>query len=109
MRKYIFLNAYSIQNGVIIQSCGHLFCLECISSHMSTMPNQTCPSCRGPLDHSNLIPIMTFYSVFVPEKCKEKELEVKNTSGSWKSSTKIDNLLRVLNETRISHPTDKTM
>ena len=42
-------------------------------------------------------------------KCKEKEIEIKNTSRSWKSSTKIDNLIRLLNETKINHPSDKTM
>jgi hypothetical protein len=52
---------------------------------------------------------MSFYSVFAPHKLKEKDIEITLGPKSWKSSTKIDNLVRILKETKAHHPTDKTM
>lgn len=112
----------ALQSGVIIQQCGHLFCAECINAHLSNAADggdqdKTCPSCRGRLDKNRLISVTDFYAKFAPEKIEEskkeeEELSQKEASqpnDEWKSSTKIDQLMILLESTRQTHPGEKTI
>ena len=53
-----------VTNGRIIPNCGHVFCWECLGSHMVTQGQaSTCPGCRGSIDATTLIPLEAFKEV----------------------------------------------
>ncbi|KAJ3041272.1 hypothetical protein HDV00_009665 [Rhizophlyctis rosea] len=131
----------TITDGVILNTCGHVYCQECLTAHSNANPNldarKTCPTCRGEIDLGSTIPIAKFLSHFAAEVATEKvkvkqEEDGGNGKGKgkgaadlddddlledmkldphedWITSTKIDRMMAVLQDTRKNHPGEKTI
>lgn len=103
---------------VLIQACGHLFCRECIHSHLNNVTggadmDRACPSCRGPLEKGNLLPVKDFFQEFAPDRVLASSVVdndlVPGHDDGWVSSTKIDQLLSVLRKSSEEAPGEKTI
>ncbi|KAJ3281004.1 hypothetical protein HK104_000270 [Borealophlyctis nickersoniae] len=114
----------AMENGVIIPDCGHYYCRDCVTGYANNNPNpdaedgaKTCPSCRGPLRLETLLPVATFTEKFQPQSSSQEEtgsgldpeIEEELEADKWITSTKIDRMMAILNETRKNHPGEKTI
>ncbi|ORX53054.1 hypothetical protein DM01DRAFT_255647 [Hesseltinella vesiculosa] len=93
----------------VIFHCGHILCRECLCSYVNTSTdydnnNKTCPQCRGQLDTARIIPLQAFLKVHLPDLCEpepeDTDEEILARAQTYLSSTKIDTMLEILEETR---------
>ncbi|KAJ1553130.1 hypothetical protein HK096_009108, partial [Nowakowskiella sp. JEL0078] len=103
-----------MQDGCILVKCGHLFCRECISSHHTIAEERgkeaLCPSCRSDFNLNVTLSLASFMKKHKPQedykthessssKIMDPDLENSEPDG-WVSSTKIEKLLEILENTR---------
>ncbi|KAF7729901.1 hypothetical protein EC973_003635 [Apophysomyces ossiformis] len=93
----------------IIAQCGHILCRECLYNYLNTNDgnNKRCPQCRCDLQRDKVVGVETFLKVHAPELYKEIEDQTKSENQEalakvqeFISSTKIDKMLEILDETR---------
>ncbi|CAL1540850.1 unnamed protein product [Lymnaea stagnalis] len=89
----------------IITSCAHVYCRKCIEHVIETNLNEArCPMCRSLVEKNEL------YGV--PENAEnvngnQESLEI--APNEWKSSAKVDALMKALHELRLSDPNVKSV
>ncbi|KAJ3204512.1 hypothetical protein HDU67_009457, partial [Dinochytrium kinnereticum] len=119
-----------VGDGHIISSCGHVYCLECVTSyvnnHIQNGPDEEkgCPECRGPLDLNTLISIKDFKAKYdtsfkatssssdtVEEGLftSSQQSEKMDLDDQWVSSTKIDRMVEILEAIRSKRSSDKVI
>eukprot|EP00842_Homolaphlyctis_polyrhiza_P006438 jgi/Hompol1/6796/HPOL_001200-RA len=119
-----------LQNACCSSNCGHLFCRECIMTHLRADPdaNSVCPTCRRPMSLDTLLhysdvirqlkPTPSRSQVSDGSKGKERldpndddmndhESQANAAQSRWISSAKIEKSLQILRESRKEFPGDK--
>ena len=95
--------------------CGHIYCAECLVNLIKAKEDQDmdagCPQCRKPVTKDELIPMEALQKKFkvVDDSAKELDGLFNSKKQEWEPSTKITELLRILRQTRIDSPKDKTI
>ena len=49
---------YDEIRDVVVTTCGHMFCKECLQSYMRSTGNNNCPSCRHPLKAGDICEVV---------------------------------------------------
>lgn len=92
--------------------CGHIYCAPCITMliNNSTSGAPRCPVCRELVKQEELIPLKSFENDYgmSSENDIDECVEQMTPKESY-SSAKIEELIRILRESRESHPTEKTI
>jgi SNF2 family DNA or RNA helicase len=88
----------TMENGVVTM-CGHLFCKSCIEKHLALETSgSACPICRKVISAEQLVPLP-----------KASENEKEKTEVKWRSSSKIEALLKSLQAIADSDPEIKSI
>lgn len=101
------------QDAQILKTCGHILCKECTDSYINANDGtpKRCPQCRGDMNRQNLITLEAFTKVHAPQLLEDlkkeqeedqKEKEALERVREFVSSSKIDKMLNILEETRDS-------
>ncbi|KAI3641818.1 hypothetical protein MIR68_000087 [Amoeboaphelidium protococcarum] len=100
----------------VVTVCGHIYCVECIlnciNSRQDEMPsNATCPICRHPIKKTELIPLKAVERVLRPEQyeLENREMEQMQEQSKYITSTKITELMNLLDKLRKEHPGEKAI
>lgn len=111
-------------DGVIIPGCGHVYCRDCLVSSMVDPDSpKSCPTCRGPVTLGSLIAVDAFLDHFAPSKPDKEEVELpamddkgkdpetllEGGDPNWKMSSKMTQMMALLDETRANSPLEKTI
>lgn len=124
---FLYLSHNNSPIQPVVTPCGHVFCSECAINLINTAENNggecRCPTCRGDVDKKGLVPFSTVETFFkqrdsennaIPENTTDnsdgiREELRKEVENELQPSTKIKELVRVLEETRRDCPGEKTV
>ncbi|XP_059159117.1 helicase-like transcription factor [Physella acuta] len=86
----------------VITTCAHVYCKNCIEAVFEKSQDPKCPMCRAMLDSSGLIGVSE-----TKDGTGEEENELD--PDEWRTSSKVDALMKALNELRQREPNVKSV
>ncbi|KAK0069593.1 helicase-like transcription factor [Biomphalaria pfeifferi] len=88
----------------VITACAHIYCKLCIEAVIEKNEQETsCPMCRAPLDKNELYGVEDSAT-----DCPEKD-QFHFNPEEWHSSSKVDALMKALNQLRQEDPSIKSV
>ncbi|KAJ3129135.1 hypothetical protein HK098_002376 [Nowakowskiella sp. JEL0407] len=104
------------QEPALIKHCGHIFCRECLAAFTENANEPNCPSCRQGYNMEDIVSKNFFDKKYgVRDELEVPVFPILPPDGKgkgkveWVSSTKIDNLMEILEATRRADPKEKTI
>ncbi|KAJ3210536.1 hypothetical protein HDU82_007940 [Entophlyctis luteolus] len=125
----------ALNDGRILAGCGHVYCAECILMHLhgsggNSVEEKKCPECRGDIHTNQLVRVDDFLraakeaglikeqnddNAALSKRAQEKlplvasEVVDDCEEKHWISSTKIDEMMKIILKTKRDHQDDKTI